>query len=129
MVAGIYKATHTIILKAKTFIPLLDLFFKRLVLFNKKRTKNTDGIKTIKNACEAIAKKLRKRKERNRRTIPTPVKKKNKWTNSILTKEKGNNTKTFKKTRSNRRENVRIKSKYKIKNYLKKKWKEKWDKY
>jgi len=65
---------YTIILKTKTFIPLLNLFLKRLTLFNKKRIKNIDGIKTIKNTYEAIAKKLRK-KRRNKKTILTPVKK------------------------------------------------------
>jgi len=39
------------------------LFSKRLTLFNKKRTKNIDEIKTIKNICEAIAKRLRKKKK------------------------------------------------------------------
>jgi len=54
------------------------LFFKRLALFNKKRTKNTDGVKTIKNACEAITKRLREKKEKNKKTILTPVKERNK---------------------------------------------------
>jgi len=58
VVVGAYKTTYIIILKAKTFIPLLNLFFKRLILLNKKRTKNTDEIKTIKNTCETIAMKL-----------------------------------------------------------------------
>jgi len=58
MVAGAYKVIHTIILKTKTFISLLNLFFKRLVLLNKKRIKNIDGIKIIKNIYEAIAKRL-----------------------------------------------------------------------
>jgi len=63
VVAGAYKATYTITLKAETFIFLLNLFFKRLALLNKKRTKNTDEIKTIKNAYEAITKRLRKKKK------------------------------------------------------------------
>jgi len=50
------------------------LGFKRLTLFNKKRIKNIDKIKTIKNTCEAIAKKLRKKKRKNEKTILTPVK-------------------------------------------------------
>jgi len=49
------------VLKAKTFIFLLNLFFKRLTLFIKKRIKNIDEIKTIKNIYEIIAKKLRKK--------------------------------------------------------------------
>jgi len=64
------------ILKTKTFIFLLNLFFKRLALFNKKRTKNIDGIKTIKNIYEAIAKRLQKKKGKNKKIILTPVKKK-----------------------------------------------------
>jgi len=81
VVVGVYKTIHTMILKTKTFIFLLNLFFKRLALFNKKRTKNTDKIKTIKNACETIAKKLRKKKKKSKKTILTPVKiKKNKRT-------------------------------------------------
>jgi len=62
-------------LKTKIFIHLLNLFFKRLILFNKKRIKNIDEIKTIKNACEAITRKLQGKKERNKRIISTPVKK------------------------------------------------------
>jgi len=58
MVTGAYKTIYIIILKTKTFIPLLNLFFKRLILFNKKRTKNTDEIKIIKNTCKTITKKL-----------------------------------------------------------------------
>jgi len=71
VIARIYKAIYTIILKAKTFIFLLNLFFKRLILFNKKRIKNIDGIKIIKNTCKAIAKKLQKKKKKN---YLTPVK-------------------------------------------------------
>jgi len=108
------------ILKAKTFIPLLNLFFKRLILFNKKRTKNIDEIKIIKDACETITKKLQKRKKRNKKIISTPVKKKN-LNEQYINNKKRNNTKTFKKTRFNRRKNVRIRSKLKIKNYFKKK--------
>jgi len=78
MVAGAYKTIYIIILKAKTFIFLLNLFFKRLALFNKKQIKNIDKIKTIKNACEAITKKLRKKNKKNKKTILTPVKKRNK---------------------------------------------------
>jgi len=121
VITGAYKATHTMALKTKTFIPLPNLFLKRLTLLNKKQTKNIDGIKTIKNTCEAITKKLQKKKKKNKKTIPTSVKKKNKWANNILTKKKRNNIKTPKKTRFNRRKGARIKPKYKIKNYLKKK--------
>jgi len=78
VVAGTYKATHTITLKAETFISPLNLFLKRLILLNKRRTKNTDELKTIKDACEAILRRLQKRRERSKRTIPTPVKKINK---------------------------------------------------
>jgi len=74
VIAKTYKTIYIIILKAKTFIFLLNLFFKRLSLFNKKRIKNTDEIKTIKNICETIAKKLRKKKK-SKKTILTPVKK------------------------------------------------------
>jgi len=63
------------------FIFLLNLFLKRLILLNKKRTKNIDEIKTIKNTCEAITKKLQKKKKKSKRTILTPKKiKKNKRT-------------------------------------------------
>jgi len=58
MITGIYKAIHIIALKTKTFILLLNLFLKRLILFNKKRIKNINKTKTIKNTCETIAKKL-----------------------------------------------------------------------
>jgi len=78
VIAGAYKTTHIIILKAKTFISLLNLFLKRLALFNKKRTKNIDEIKTIKDIYEIIAKRLRKIKNKNKKTILTPVKKRNK---------------------------------------------------
>jgi len=78
VVTGVYKTTYIIILKAKTFIFLLNLFFKRLALLNKKRIKNTDEIKTIKNACEAITKRLRKKKKKSKRIILTSVKKRNK---------------------------------------------------
>jgi len=63
VVVKAYKAIYIIALKIKTFILLLNLFFKRLLLFNKKRTENTDEIKTIKNIYEAIIKKLRKKKK------------------------------------------------------------------
>jgi len=78
VIVGVYKIIYIIALKAKTFIFLLNLFFKRLALFNKKRTKNIDEIKTIKNTYETIAKKLQKRKRKNKRIILTPVKKINK---------------------------------------------------
>jgi len=78
VVAGVYKTIHTIVLKAKTFIFLLNLFFKRLTLLNKKRTKNIDEIKTIKNICEAITKRLRKKRGKSKKTILTPVKNKKK---------------------------------------------------
>jgi len=78
VVTGAYKTTYTITLEAKTFISLLNLFFKRLTLFNKKRTKNTNEIKTIKNAYKTISKKLQKKKKKNKKTILTPVKKINK---------------------------------------------------
>jgi len=123
MVAGTYKAIYIMALEAKTFISLLNLFFKRLALLNRRRTKNTDGIKTIKNICEAIARRLRKRRKKSKKTILTPVKKKNKWADSILTEKEGNNTKALKKTRPNRRKSARIKLKYKIKSYLEEKWK------
>jgi len=64
VIAKAYKAIYTIILKTKTFILLLNLFFKRLALFNKKRIKNIDGVKTIKNIYEAITKKLRKKRKK-----------------------------------------------------------------
>jgi len=72
VVVKIYKIIYIIALKAKTFIFLLNLFFKRLALLNKKRIKNIDKIKTIKDACEAITKKLRKKK--SKKSILTPVK-------------------------------------------------------
>jgi len=78
MVIRTYKAIYIIILKTKIFVFLLNLFFKCLVLFNKKRIKNTDGVKTIKNACETIAKKLRKKRKKRKKIILTPVKKRNK---------------------------------------------------
>jgi len=78
VVVGVYKTIYIIILKAKTFIFLLNLFFKRLILFNKKRTKNIDEIKIIKNVYEAIARRLRKKKKMSKKIILTPVKKINK---------------------------------------------------
>jgi len=88
-----YKTIYIITLKAKTFILLLNLFSKRLALFNKKRIKNIDKIKRIKNVCETITKKLRKKRKKNKKIILTPLKK----TNNILIKKKKNNTKIFKK--------------------------------
>jgi len=76
MIIRTYKAIYIIILKAKTFIFLLNLFFKRLALFNKKRIKNIDEIKTIKNVCEAIAKKLRKKKIKKKNHFNAGKKKK-----------------------------------------------------
>jgi len=129
VVAGAYKATHTMALEAETFIPPPDLFLKRLALLNRRRTKNTDGVKTIKDACEAISRRLRGRRGRSRRTIPTPVEERNRWADSILTEGEGDNAEAPEETRPNRREGARIKPKCKIKSYLEEKWKERWGKY
>jgi len=73
VVIRVYKAIYIIALKAKTLIFLLNLFFKRLILFNKKQIKNINGIKTIKIPARRLRKGYEK-KGKNKRTILTPVK-------------------------------------------------------
>ena len=71
-------------LKAETFIPPPNLHLKRLALLNKRRIRNTEGERTIKNAYSAIARRLRAKRGKQKKIIPTLKKKKKKWAQKVL---------------------------------------------
>ena len=131
VIAGAYKATSIPVLEAETFVPPPDLYLKRLALLNERRIRNTEGERTIKDACSAIARRLRAKRGKQRKIIPTPGEEKKKWAQKVLREdsEHAHNERDTNVERTQNTQEARTKPKCKIKQYVAGVWEERWKKF